>query len=181
MLSHFRRESLKFTAVLPGTRDRVGRQSSGGFDAHANPVPSPDRHRAAWRNPRGTCSIADKLSVVRQKLQNGEFINILLFHQPCAVHDDDFRNWRLLLRKPVLSRADGACRQSSVRSRRVRRLGETAELGSSRYSAANWSGARATRAARCAPAESPISPMRSGSRPSSAALARTNWIAAFRS
>ena len=94
----------------------------GGFDALSNPFAFPDRCRAARRSPGGIRAIADQLSVVRQSLQNGEFINILLFHKPCAVHDDAVRNWRLLLRKSVLSRADGAGRQASVRSRRVRRL-----------------------------------------------------------
>jgi hypothetical protein len=31
----------------------------------------------------------------------------LLFHQLSAVHDDDFRHWRVLLPKPVLSRGAG--------------------------------------------------------------------------
>ena len=43
------------------------------------------------------------------------------------------------------------------------------------------SGASATRAARCAPAESPMRPMRSGSMASSRALARTNCTAALTS
>ena len=49
------------------------------------------------------------------------------------------------------------------------------------YAVLNWSPASATSDARWAPAESPMSPMRSGSRSYSEALARMNCTAAFTS
>ena len=68
--------------------------------------PSSDRHRAARRNPDGIGAIGVFLSMVRAGgLQ--ERPDILLLHQPRAVHDYIVRHWRILLPEPVLSLGAG--------------------------------------------------------------------------
>jgi hypothetical protein len=81
-----------------------GRQpGSGGFNALANALARRARCGAAWRTTGGIRAIANQLSVVRQILRGlAGRCHLLLFEEQGAVHDDDVRHWRVLLRKPIL-------------------------------------------------------------------------------
>src|SRR5712672_3169584 len=75
----------------------------GGFDAHANSFAFRDRCRTTCRNASGIGAIALLLPVVLKAGRKRFRHDIVLFHQLSAVHDDDFRHWRVVLSKPVLS------------------------------------------------------------------------------
>ena len=70
----------------------------------------PDGSGAAWRNPGGIRAIADLLPWCSRGGRSSA--NNRYFTSKRAMPADDFRNWRLLLNKPLLSAV--ACRPAAA-------------------------------------------------------------------
>ena len=120
--------------------------SPGGFHALANSFAFADFCGAFRRNARGLGAIADFLPLVfaQRPVEHEQ----LLLHQQRAMPADDFRNWRLLLAKPLSSAfapgPDQAVTLSSLEWRAVQLLNEPSRQV----------GARQSRAVRAKPSAS---------------------------
>src|SRR5215475_11075557 len=112
----FDNSDVKLTAAraswsVCGRRARI--QEKGGIDAFANRIACSHSHR---RNVAGSLrdgAIGVLLSLVRD-LWEGT-IDLLLLLQLGAVHGDDFRNRRNLLRKPIFSTSGSGRRAPAAR------------------------------------------------------------------